>query len=142
MRKDHRKGVVKCPYCDSEANLVDSKVIYGRSYGMVYLCSQYPLCDAYVGVHRGTDRPLGRMANAELREWKKKAHALFDPLWKSKRLSRGKCYLFLQDMMELTGDEAHIGMFDIDKCKKLVGIMEKRELDDVIKEWKGRKTSC
>ena len=30
---------------------------------------------AYVGVHKGTDKPLGRLANAELRYWKKRAHA-------------------------------------------------------------------
>ena len=43
---------VYCPYCGQQAEYVDSKVIYGRSYGMAYLCRN---CDAYVGVHRGTD---------------------------------------------------------------------------------------
>ena len=52
---------VYCPYCGRQAEYVDSKVIYGRSYGMAYLCRN---CDAYVGVHRGTDEPLGRLADA------------------------------------------------------------------------------
>ena len=32
-----------CPYCNQESQFVDSSVIYGKSYGMIYLCSD---CDA------------------------------------------------------------------------------------------------
>lgn len=67
---------VYCDYCGRQAEYVDSKVVYGKSYGMMYLCRN---CMAYVGVHKGTDKPLGRLANAELRYWKKRAHAVFDP---------------------------------------------------------------
>ncbi|WP_278247013.1 zinc-finger-containing protein [Agathobaculum desmolans] len=73
---------VICNYCGRKAELVDSKVIYGTSYGMMYLCRR---CNAYVGCHKGTDRPLGRLADAELRYWKKAAHAVFDPLWRQGR---------------------------------------------------------
>ena len=59
---------VYCDYCGREAEFVDSKIIYGRSYGKIYLCRN---CMAYVGVHKGTDKPLGRLANAELRNWKR-----------------------------------------------------------------------
>ena len=58
---------VYCDYCGRQAEYVDSKVVYGKSYGMMYLCRN---CMAYVGVHKGTDKPLGRLANAELRYWK------------------------------------------------------------------------
>lgn len=27
-----------CPYCGNRTEYVDSSVIYGRSYGMIYLC--------------------------------------------------------------------------------------------------------
>ena len=40
-----------CPYCGNRTEYVDSSVIYGRSYGMIYLCWD---CMAYVGVHKGT----------------------------------------------------------------------------------------
>lgn len=70
---------VICPYCGRVAKYVDSSVIYyGHSYGMAYLCRP---CNAYVGVHSGTDRPKGSLANAELRGWRKATHARFDPLW-------------------------------------------------------------
>ena len=45
---------VYCDYCGRQAEYVDSKVIYGKSYGMMYLCRN---CMAYVGVHKGTDKP-------------------------------------------------------------------------------------
>ncbi|WP_088258626.1 zinc-finger-containing protein [Fimbriiglobus ruber] len=33
----------------------------------VLACERYPTCDAYVGCHPGTETPLGRLANKELR---------------------------------------------------------------------------
>lgn len=114
---------VYCPYCGRRAKYVDSKVIYGTSYGMVYLCRQ---CDAYVGVHKGTDNPLGRLANAELRRWKKLAHAYFDPIWKYGRFKhrRNDAYAWLSQQMGLPKSDTHIGMFDVPQCQRVVAIME------------------
>lgn len=112
---------VFCDYCGRRAEYVDSEVVYGRSYGMIYLCRA---CNAYVGVHKGTDRPLGRLANAELRHWKKAAHAEFDPLWQYGRFKgrRKAAYRWLSEKMGLPEDETHIGMFDIDRCKRVIEI--------------------
>lgn len=75
---------VICPYCGYEAKFANSNRVYnGKSYGNIWLCSQYPKCDAYVGVHEGTLEPLGRMANPELRAAKKAAHAAFDRMWQT-----------------------------------------------------------
>lgn len=77
---------VICPYCHQPARYTDSAPLYrGNSYGMVWLCDP---CGAWVGCHGNTDEPLGRLANKELREWKQKAHAAFDPLWKRKLAQR------------------------------------------------------
>ena len=105
---------VYCPYCGRQAEYVDSKVIYGRSYGMAYLCRN---CDAYVGVHRGTDEPLGRLADASLRKWKKAAHAAFDPLWLAQQLG-------------LPVSETHIGMFDVEECISTILICSKETKGD------------
>ncbi len=105
----------KCEYCGRTTALVDSEIIYGRSYGLVYFCKP---CDAWVGVHKGTTRPLGRLANAELREWKKKAHAVFDPIWKQGLLDRSQAYERLA--MRLGVREIHIGESDIDMCKQII----------------------
>ena len=114
-----------CPYCGNEPELVDSSVIYGTSYGNIYLCSQ---CDAYVGVHKYDGiTPLGRLADRQLREWKKAAHSHFDPIWKSaikegvdKSKARTEAYKWLSEVMKVNPEFAHIGMFDVEQCKELI----------------------
>lgn len=115
---------VICPYCGSTANVTSDSSVYGRHYGYIYLCSNYPRCDAYVGIHKGTWEPKGTMANAELRKWRLKAHTAFDPLWTSGCVKRKKAYKWLADRLKIPVDECHIGMFDIEMCKKVVQIME------------------
>lgn len=115
---------VYCDYCGEKAELVDSRVIYGRSYGhKVWLCRK---CMAYVGCHKGTDKPLGRLANAELRYWKRRAHDAFDPLWKYGRFRgyRNAAYAWLAQKMGLPVEKTHIGMFDVAQCKKVIEIIK------------------
>ena len=124
-----------CDYCNKQPKYVDSSVVYGKSYGMIYYCKP---CDAYVGVHKGTDKPLGRLANRELRYWKKEAHKFFDPLWirkleKRKKedstykkcYARGSGYKWLAKQLGITRENCHIGMFNVDKCKEVVAICSK-----------------
>ena len=101
---------VKCDYCGQPAEYVDSKEVYGSSHGMIYLCRD---CDAYVGVHKGTNKPKGRLANAELRKYKMQAHHAFDPLWRYGGMTRREAYQWLSREMRIPEDEAHIGMFDV-----------------------------
>lgn len=112
---------VFCDYCGRRAEYVDSKVVYGKSYGKIYLCRN---CMAWVGVHKGTNKPLGRLANAELRFWKKQAHAAFDPLWKYGRFRgyRNAAYAWLAERMRLPVEKTHIGMFDVAECRKAIQI--------------------
>ena len=114
---------VICPYCGAQADYTDSKNIYhGHSYGMIYICRA---CDAYVGVHNGSDMPKGTLANAELRYWRRLAHAAFDPLWQSGAFYRRRnaAYSWLSEKMALSKEETHIGRFDIEACKKLINII-------------------
>lgn len=75
----------QCPYCGGSSELVSDEVIYGagRSFGMIYRCSNVQHCDAYVGANDETKEPLGTLANASLREFRKRAHLVFDRMWKS-----------------------------------------------------------
>lgn len=130
---------LECPYCRQKAELHrDSSIVYGRDYGPIYLCSCYPICDSYVGCHPNSVTPLGRLANAELRYWKKEAHKYFDHLWKtlkilklhpnpnghsmSKSYIRGRAYKWLSKELDIPGDKTHIGMFDVKTCQKVVEI--------------------
>lgn len=111
------KGEV-CPYCGKKTELIDSAEIYnGVSYGPIYICRD---CDAYVGCYKNTNKSLGRLANAELREAKKFAHAIFDKIWKNKYKTRVGAYSWLSREMDVPTEFTHIGMFDVEQCKKVV----------------------
>ncbi len=115
-----------CPYCNKEAVWCENKEIYGRNYGksyMVYLCKE---CDAYVGCHQNTQKPLGTMANAELREWRQKAHAVFDPLWKGKNHSKQERTKAYKRLNREFGREIHIGESDIETCKKIIELLDNK----------------
>jgi len=110
-----------CPYCNQSAELKDSSVIYGKSYGLIYIC--FP-CNAYVGTHRGTNTPLGTLANSELRKLRKQCHSIFDIKWKSGKMSRFEAYVWLSKQLKIDINQCHIGMFDVDQCKKVMEVLQ------------------
>jgi len=127
---------VKCQYCDGPAVLVDSCVIYksGADYGPLWLCRP---CDAYVGTHKNSKdyKPLGSLANAELRSMRKTAHKAFDPIWRrkmerdkmTKAAARSAAYHWLAGQMEIKKYACHIGNFDLDQCRQAIDICTKPE---------------
>jgi len=126
---DTKETVVTCPYCNQLAELQDSSVVYSQSYGMIWIC--HP-CQAWVGVHKDNReyKPLGRLANKELRSAKMEAHTYFDPLWKrkmvkdnvSKQKARSAGYKWLARQMGIPTSKCHIGMFDLQQCQLVVEI--------------------
>ena len=95
---------MRCPYCGGSVKLVSASVVYhSNKYGnsKVWVCENYPKCDAYVGCHPGTEIPLGRLANAKLRALKVEAHKQFDPIWKSGLMTRREAYKWLADMLHI-----------------------------------------
>jgi len=133
---------VVCPYCSKPAVFKPSSahVYHGRDYGPIYECAP---CGAWVGCHPGTETPLGRLANAELRMAKMAVHAAFDPIWKArferkhaadpaykKHMARGGRYKRLAELMGIPRAECHIGMFDLERCQSAVRICESGALDE------------
>lgn len=122
-----------CPYCGKATEFVDSKEVYAKSYGNIYLCRD---CNAWVGVHKGTDRALGRVANQELRNLKTEAHNLFDRQWKQLTVfgfSLGKarrlCYSWLATQFNFPVEWTHIGMFDEEQCRKVIQLVNELNLN-------------
>lgn len=123
---------ILCDYCSQPARLVHGGVIYPHINLFYEKGKPVPVssrffwqcvpCRAYVGTHKDspTNQPLGRLANAELRNAKKAAHAIFDPLWKEKTMSRSKAYAWLARALEIDPKDCHIGMFDLDLCRKTI----------------------
>jgi hypothetical protein len=127
-----------CPYCKSPANFqYDSKSVYhGKDYGPIYICQP---CDAYIGCKRGTYIPLGRLANAELRAWRKKFRDIFDPKWNPPRKylldeygdsAKNKAYSRLARIMRMPVQQCHLGNFSVETIKKAVGLIEAGVFDD------------
>ena len=116
-----------CPYCGCESEMVNSSVIYGKDYGLIYLCLP---CDAYVGVHDGTEIAKGRLADASLRALKRQAHEYFDNLWMRKmetdKIGRGKArkmaYKWLSRQLGTPFQETHIGMFNEEQTRRTIEI--------------------
>jgi hypothetical protein len=116
--------MVICGYCNRAAERVTGKVIYPHRPDLyekvIYRCEP---CGAYVGCHPGTDKPLGRLATAELRRAKMAAHAAFDPIWKSKTVKRGSAYRWMADQLGIAHSDCHIGEFDESTCNRVVQIV-------------------
>ncbi len=134
-----------CPYCGASAKLVGGDVIYphrGDLYDKKFWhCSP---CKAYVGCHPGTETPLGRLADSDLRKAKMAAHAAFDPLWREGSMSRGAAYAWLAKALELSPDDCHMGMFDLAGCQKVVDACRLRDVPKPLEnpDWSGVIRSC
>ena len=122
---------MKCPYCNQEAILTDGQEIYPHRPDLwdlpFYICRS---CNAYVGCHPGTTKPLGRLADKALRAAKSEAHRAFDPLWKSKQLgNRSQAYNWLANQLNIPKQDCHIGMMDVDTCAQVIEVCRKRIVD-------------
>lgn len=120
-----------CLYCDEKARKTTGVEIYPSRPDLAekifWKCDQ---CGAYVGCHPGTDRPLGRLADAELRGAKMTAHDAFDALWKRKHGqrhspkmgSRSLAYAWLAEKLGIDMNDCHIGYFDVTTCRRVAAI--------------------
>lgn len=115
-----------CRYCGSEVVFTSNEEIYGKQYGggKCYLCRN---CGAYVGTHQGSKAPLGTLADEDLRQWRRKAHDIFDEVWKKAKISRPQAYSWLSKQMGLPFEKTHIAMFEIEQCKKVIEIITKEK---------------
>jgi hypothetical protein len=122
-----------CPYCSNQSVQVGGLKLYPHREDLAsktfYLCEP---CDAFVGTHKGTNKPLGTLANKPLREIRKLAHATFDPLWKDGQYGRGEAYRRLAKAMGITREDCHIAMFSIEQCKSVIQVVNSNEIHRLI----------
>ena len=114
-------------YCGSPVVYTSNAEIDGREYGegKCYLCRT---CRAFVGVHPGTDTPLGTLANEELRRYRQAAHYWFDQIWRKplRITTRYKAYGWLAEQLKLPRESTHIGMFEKEECEKTIRLSQER----------------
>ena len=122
----------QCQYCGQTSTLVSGESIYPSLKRLwckrFYLCTP---CNAYVGTSPD-GFPLGTLANAKLRDMRKKAHASFDTLWRGNTsyMSRFCAYHWLKTQMNIPSEKCHIGMFNVSQCKEVITLVQNLTLDD------------
>ncbi len=118
---------VSCPYCHKTAVLRPASFVYGAQAPKdekLYVCPNYPECDTYVGVHAGTTKPKGTLANGRLRNSRIRAHRVFDQIWKSGIMNRDQAYQWMRFRFGLNAAQAHIGQFSDYYCNELITMSE------------------
>lgn len=114
------KKPTECPYCQSSVEFTSNDKLYGRLYGKwpyCYLCTNTK-CKASVGVHPNTKTPLGTLANDKLKKMRISVKIPFIETYESKKISRSEAYKQLGEIMGISADECHFGLFDEDMCLK------------------------
>lgn len=111
-----------CPYCGGNVEFHESSgFIYGgRDFGPVFACSNYPACESYVGLRKGSDppEPLGDVANPELREARKAARKAFDQI--REFCDKTVAYAALAAVLGLK--QCIFAQLDLDQCSRVIAI--------------------
>lgn len=116
--------IIKCPYCGQQATLKRARDLPSSVVGFVswtrknnayvWYCDR---CDAWV-VARKNFKPMGKLANKELREMRYKLHLRFDELWKRGYLERNEAYDLLAKTIGIDRKACHIGNFNEGQCQR------------------------
>ena len=85
-KKKQMRETLYCPYCKRPGVLRPAAYVYGDNNldpeKYLYVCSGYPSCDSYIGAHKKSMRPMGTMADSDLRNKRIEAHRALDAIWK------------------------------------------------------------
>lgn len=120
-----------CRYCGGVIRLVPAEKVYREATERlkqqrqwIYQCQN---CNARVGCHRGSKRPLGNVANEVLRLKRVETHQVFDAFWKRRHMTRTAAYKWLAAQMALMESQAHIGGFEMDQCQRVIDLCRQAE---------------
>lgn len=104
-----------------------SKVEQFHLYAALRWCYNCQNCNARVGCHKGSKRPLGNVANEVLRLKRMETHQVFDAFWKRRGMTRTAAYKWLAEQMKLPEEKAHIGGFEMDQCQQVIDLCRRTE---------------
>ena len=88
----------------------------------LYVCSRWPECDAYVAAHKASKRPMGTLANGNLRHKRILAHHALEEFQRAQHMEKWAVYLWLQGKLGLYEEQAHIGLFSGQMCDHVVSL--------------------
>lgn len=81
-------------------------------------------------------RPMGTMADSNLRNKRIEAHRALDAIWKNGYMTKHSTYIWLQNRLNLREKDTHIGKFSYYLCEQTI-----RECTDYIKSREEKKKS-
>ena len=91
-----KKQKIYCPYCGAEAKLRPASVVYKENTidetAYLFVCDRYPVCDSYVNAHKDSKRPMGTLANSELRNRRILAHRALATIWENGVMTKEQAY--------------------------------------------------
>lgn len=119
---------VICDYCGKPAPLVDSTIVYGKSYGKIYYCAR---CGAWVSCYKNSDRPSGRLADAELRKCRKIAYAALRDFRRNSRKDKKQARKWLSKRLHIPCAETRIGLFDVEQCRRMIALCKAFKNEEV-----------
>lgn len=124
-KKKNYQTSMRCPYCGRPVQLRPSSYVYGEDnldpQGFLYVCNGYPkACDAYVGAHKKDMRPMGTLANGELRHKRIEAHRALNQIWQEGYMTKHGTYIWLQNRLNLRKQDMHIGKFSYYLCMETI----------------------
>lgn len=120
---------MKCPYCGRKARRVMGRDLYPNrktAWKQRYLAC-VP-CRAWVRCHDINGhkwQAMGTMATAELRRLRQHAHVVFDPIWKSGRMTRESAYQWLARELGIHRNDAHFASMDDELVRKAIELCRK-----------------
>lgn len=102
--KKKRKKSMHCPYCGAPVVYRTADGIYNENKAntMLYVCSRYPECDAYV------------------RALRRETHHYFDWLYTSGWMTKQETYHWLANFLQAPQSQAHIGYLGEYACKQVI----------------------
>lgn len=136
-KKKAPQAGMRCPYCGRPVQFRPASYVYQEDNldpdSYLYVCNGFPECDAYVGAHKGSLKPMGTLANSGLRHKRIEAHRALDQIWREGYMTRHGAYTWLAYKLGIREKDMHIGMFSdyycsesIRECVKLINDRHKK----------------
>lgn len=117
------KVILPCLECGSTARrLSDGREAYPHRPDLFSKLFWFCDCGAFVGCHPGTKKALGAPAGKATKRARMDAHAAFDGLWKSRRMSRSEAYRWLAEKLGIEPRDCHIGHMTGEMARRVVTV--------------------
>ena len=121
-----KKYQLNCPYCGAPAVCRPASTVYKNALrnkgSYLYLCSRWPACDAYVTAHKKDRRPMGTLADKNLRHKRILAHRALENLRRECHMDKWAAYVWLQGKLKMGPEQVHIGMFSEQMCDLVISL--------------------